>query len=312
MIKNYLLEKNRSISTVHLFRMLSEPNIEALIHLIDDPDDSIFQHVRDRLLLYGPDAIPFLENSWEEKDFGLIFHNRIEDLIHDIQFEDIKSQLTHWTTSEKDLFEGALIIAKYQYPGLDEEAIKGFIEEIRKDIWLELNPRQTAFEKVKVFNKIFFDRHRFHGDTKHFHSPLNSYINTVLESRKGNPLSLCIIYSIIAQSLELPIYGVNLPNHFVLAYMDEDGTNMFIPDSSKYGILFYINVFGKGGIFDEAAVDTFLKGLNLPKKRQYYEPCSNTDILYRMLINLISSFQEVGNAEKVDELLELKAILKKY
>ncbi len=59
---------------------------------MDDPDETIFQHVRDRLLQYGPDAIPYLENSWVEKDFGLIFLNRVEQLVHDIQFEHTKKQ----------------------------------------------------------------------------------------------------------------------------------------------------------------------------------------------------------------------------
>ena len=60
---------------------------------MDDPDEGVFLHVRDRLLQYGPDAIPYLENSWGEKDYGLIFLNRVEQLIHDIQFEDVKKQL---------------------------------------------------------------------------------------------------------------------------------------------------------------------------------------------------------------------------
>lgn len=289
--------------------MLNPSSIQALIHLIDDPDESIFLHVRDRLLQYGPDAIPFLEHSWEEKDFGLIFHNRIENLIHEIQFEDIKSQLVLWQNSDKDLLRGAIIIAKYQYSGLIESDIHTAIQEIRKDIWLELSHKQTAFEKVRVFNKIFFGKHRFHGDSKHFHSPMNSYINTVLESRKGNPLSLSILYSVIAQSLDMPVYGVNLPNHFILSYMDEDGINQFLENKNEHGVLFYINPFSKGSIFDEAEIKEFVKGLNIPISREYFEPCSNTTILRRMLTNLIASFQEVGNVEKVQELTELREIL---
>lgn len=291
--------------------METNPNIEALICLIDDPDESIYLHVRDRLLQYGPDAIPFLECSWEEKDFGLIFHNRIENIIHDIQFEEIKSQLKKWLKSDKDLLRGALIIARYQYAGLEEAAIHREIQEIRRDIWLELSHKQTSYEKVRVFNKIFFGKHRFHGDAKNFHSPMNSYINTVLESRKGNPLSLSIIYSIVAQSLDLPIYGINLPNHFILAYIDEDRINQFLEEKNEHGVLFYINPFSKGSIFDQNEIKEFLKGLNISPNREFFEPCSNTTILRRMLTNLIASFQQVGNVEKVSELTELREILEK-
>lgn len=289
--------------------MSEQKNIEALIHLIDDPDETIYQHVHDRLLQYGPDAIPFLENSWGEKDYGLIFLNRVEQIIHDIQFEDAKRKLIDWQKSEKDLLEGAIVIAKYQYPGLNEEHIREFIVEMRKDIWLELSPRQTAFEKIRIFNKIFFGKYKFHGDSKDFHAPVNSYINTVIESRKGNPLSLSIIYSIVAQSLGMSVYGVNLPNHFILAYIDEDGTNLFTKSEDNNGILFYINPFSKGSLFDENEINDFLKNLNIPPTKEYYEPCSNTTIISRMLTNLITAFQQAGNAEKVIELTELRNLL---
>ncbi len=289
--------------------MNNTTNIEALIQLMDDPDEGIFLHVRDRLLQYGPDAIPYLENSWGEKDYGLIFLNRVEQLIHDIQFEDVKKQLQQWQNSEKDLLKGAIIIAKYQYPGLHEEHIFEFIEHMRKDAWLELSNRHTAYEKVRILNKIFFDLHHFKGDSKNFHSPLNSFINTVIEQRKGNPLSLTILYSIIAQSLNMPIYGVNLPNHFIAAYIDEDGINQFVNKENNNGVLFYINVFSRGSLFDEEEINEFLKKLNIAPTREYFEPCSNTTILRRMLTNLITSFQQAGNAEKVNELIQLRDLL---
>lgn len=287
--------------------MVNSESILALIRLIDDPDESIYAHVHDRLLSYGADAIPYLENSWEEQDFGLLFQNRIENLIHEIQFEETKRSLKQWIeSSDKDLLAGSIIIAKYQYPGLDEVALRNHIQAIQKDVWLEINNKQTALEKIRIINKIFFDIHHFKGNAKNFHSPLNSYINTVLETKKGNPLSLSIIYSVIAQNLNLPIYGVNLPNHFILAYMDEFAVNQFLPDTNDHGVLFYINPFSKGSVFSAQEIKEFLDGINQPHLRDYFEPCSNTAIIKRMITNLIGSFQEVGNSEKVNELIELR------
>lgn len=287
--------------------MKSEKSIQALIRLIEDPDENIFEHVRDELMVHGTAAIPFLENSWEEEDYGLLFQSRIEDLIHDIQYDSVKSNLQDWINSaHKDLLEGALIISRYQYPNQDEQVVRNAIQEIRKDIWLELNENQTAYEKVRVFNKIFYGKYKFSGNSKDFHSPLNSFVNVVMETKKGNPLSLCLIYSVIAQSLDMPIYGVNLPNHFVLTYLDEDNINPFINTDNVHGGLFYINAFSRGGIFDENEIKEFLKGLNKPESRDYFEPCSNSAILTRMLTNLIASFQQSGSAEKVKELIELR------
>jgi regulator of sirC expression with transglutaminase-like and TPR domain len=289
--------------------MANNESILALINLIDDPDESIYEHVHDRLLSYGAEAIPYLETSWEDQDFGLLFQNRIESLIHEIQFEETKRKLNKWKeSSSKDLLTGAIIVAQYQYPGLDVAQLKAQIEEIQKSVWLEINNKQTALEIVRIINKVFFGMYHFQGNAKTFHSPLNSYINTVLETKKGNPLSLSLIYSIIAQNLNIPIYGVNLPNHFILAYMDEYAVNQFLPENNDFGVLFYINPFSKGSIFGTDEIKEFLDGINIPHSRDYFEPCSNTSIIKRMLTNLIASFQEVGNSEKVNELIELREL----
>ena len=289
--------------------MVNNDSILALINLIDDPDESIYEHVHDRLLSYGAEAIPYLETSWEDQDFGLLFQNRIESLIHEIQFEETKRSLKAWKeSSTKDLLTGAIAVAKYQYPGLDEAKVRAQIEEIQKSVWLEINNKQTALEIVRIINKVFFGMYHFQGNAKTFHSPLNSYINTVLDTKKGNPLSLSLIYSIIAQNLNIPIYGVNLPNHFILAYMDEYAVNQFLPENNDYGVLFYINPFSKGSLFGIDEIKEFLDGINQPHSRDYFEPCSNTSIIKRMLTNLIASFQEVGNSEKVNELIELREL----
>lgn len=291
--------------------MEANATIQALVRLIDDPDELVYQQVRDELLKFGSEVLPVLEQSWEQDYYGLLFQDRIENLIHDIQFESVKAQLKMWLQApDKDLLSGAIIIAKYQYPGLDAALLHERIQAIRRDIWLELNDHQTAFEQVKIFNRIFFGMHRFRGESQNYHTPANSYINTVLESRKGNPLSLCLIYSVIAQSLDLPIYGVNLPNHFVLAYMDSKHSAFGLKQKEDdYGVLFYINAFSKGSIFDAAEIKAFIQGIHLQPDRSFFEPCSNSAILKRMLSNLIHAFQQVGSAQKVAELQELRNMI---
>ncbi len=285
-------------------------HLQALVRLVEDPDEVIYTHVRDQLLNYGPEAIPFLEISWEEEDWGLLFQSRIETIIQDIQVRDISNGLRSWANSEeKDLLTGAIAIARYQYPYLDEQKVRKDLQKITQDVWLEINQKNTALEKVRIMNKIFFGTHKFRGNSKDFHAPANSCINTVLENRKGNPLSLSLIYSIIAQNIEMPIYGVNLPNHFILAYMDEHRIKHENGTAKSHGVLFYINPFSKGSLFDEDEIDEFITSLNLPTDREFYEPCSNSSVLRRMLTNLIAAFKEAGAADKVQELTELREIL---
>ncbi len=290
--------------------MLTPESIQALINLLDDPDEEIVSHVQNQIRSIGLTVIPFLESAWENQDISQIHQVRIEQITHEIQFSSIKVELENWIKSKEfDLIEAWIILSKWQYPGIDELTIRTKIDLIRQDVWMEINDKQTAFEKVKILNKIFYTRYLFKGDHKNYHSPLNSFINTVLETKHGNPLSLSILYSTIAQSLHIPIYGVNLPNHFILAYMDENRVNQLIGNNTNSGVFFYINAFSDGSILYENDIRKFLSDLKLPEEKGFFEPCSHTTIIQRILINLISSYQSLGKLEKVKELVALKEII---
>lgn len=285
-------------------QMIDPKEIHSLIKLLDDPDKEIFEHVYTKLASYGGEVIEFLESAWEEA-FDPIQQERIANLVHEIQFGLVKEELKLWYQSGSfDLLHGVLSINKYQYPDLDEQKVINQIEAIKRDIWLQMVYDSSPAEQIKLINHVFYNIHGFSGNTSNHQDPQNSYLSQVLESKKGNQISLAIIYSIIAQKLDIPVYGVNLPQHFILAYVDESMETEF-----EGGILFYINAFNRGVIFGRRDVDMFLKKLNLKADKQFYDPCSNADIIRRILRNLISAYENLGSTEKVAELNELLEIV---
>lgn len=279
---------------------LEDKALRAMIGLLEDPDEAVFGEVKQRLLNIGYPAIDTLEDVWEST-FNNLLQTRIEDIIHEIQFNQVLLDLDTWTKEGGiDLLEGAMLIARYQYPDIDEDYVRRNIDLIKKDVWLELNPNLTAYEKVRVLNHILFDVHGFSGNTTNYHAPQNSFINNVLESKKGNPLLLSIVYSIIAQGLDIPIYGVNLPEHFILAYLDEYG--LTTQEGDKQPILFYINPFSKGAVFSRKEIDNFLKQLKLEPNKIFYESCNNISIVQRLVRNLINAYEKLGYPQKVDDM----------
>lgn len=278
--------------------------LSAIISLLDDPDESIFIALKSKLINEGIQVIPELEQAWEHCE-SPIQQQRIESIIHTIQFEQTIHKLREWIeTGGTSLLEGALIVSRYQYPSLNELKIRNYIEQLKQDVWLELTPHLTAMENVKVLNHILFDVHGFSGNNEDFHHPHNSMINMVLESKKGNPLSLSIIYAVIAQMLDVPVYGVNLPQHFILAYMGSNhGAGSF--DFRKREVLFYINAFSKGTIFSRKEVEVYLKQLQLAPNDIYFYPCTNLEMIKRMLNNLMFAFEKSGQNDKVNEIKKL-------
>jgi len=273
--------------------------LNALCQLLDDPDGEVFANVSDRLLSYGPQAIPVLESHWE-RSLDHVIQNRIEDIIHQIQFDGCRLALRKWIADgATDLLDGTLIIARYQYPDLDADPIRQLLARIRTDIWIELNDHLTAMEKVRVMNHILFDVHGFSGNTQHYTAPQNSFFNIVLESKKGNPLSLGILYLILAEQLEIPIAGINLPEHFSLGYCDQHQ-----PDPKE--MLFYINPFNRGAVFGKPEVLRFLKNMNVEPSDRIMRPASAFEMVYRMTNNLVISYTKMGYTAKVDEIKALQ------
>jgi regulator of sirC expression with transglutaminase-like and TPR domain len=290
---------------------MSSAEINALITLLEDPDEGIFQHIEQAIVAKGEVIIPQLERYSELNNYGDLFQERIEHLIRSIQSNSVVDRIVEWKSNpENDLLEGALLIHQFQYPGCDLDEIRNQIRKIRQDIWLELNDSLTEIEQVNVINHILFTAYGFEGNKKDFVSPQNNFIGDVLNNKKGNPLSLAVLYQVLANSLEIPIYGVNLPNHFILCYIDEEHCAMDNENVDEQGVLFYINPFAEGSITLINEIDAFLYHLNLPQEVKYYRPCNNTEIIQRMIINLIFAYTQQDQLGKAEELKLLQEVFK--
>jgi regulator of sirC expression with transglutaminase-like and TPR domain len=285
--------------------------VNALISLIEDPDESIYSQVRSELKNYGENIIPQLEQFWELNEFGPLFQDRLEELIASIQYDGVYSRLKSWKNSEdQDLFEGALIVNRLQYPGFEEDELKRQVSKIRQDIWLELNDHLTAFEVVNVFNHMFFNLYKFEGNKEDFQLPQNNFISDVLRTKKGNPLALGLLYTHIARSLDLPIYGVNLPSHFILCYLDHSPVHEEMGLSADDAeVLFYINPFNGGTILSKEEIDDFLIKHSLPMDERFYRPCSHLEMISRMINNVIHAYIAEKKDDRVRELRTLLSLL---
>ena len=78
---------------------LDENELNALIALLEDPDEDVYSQIKGKLLEAGPVVIPFLEKAWERNSFGVQFQNRVEEIVHTIQFDNVYDALKLWTNN---------------------------------------------------------------------------------------------------------------------------------------------------------------------------------------------------------------------
>lgn len=287
---------------------MSDKELIALISLLDDPDERVISMVVKNLIDKGMDVVPTLEKAWEDS-MNEVFQERLVNIIQDIQFKSVRSDFSKWVNNETDnLLKGAYILAKHQYPDIKYEDYQELINKMSRDIWIELNDNLTALEKVKIINHIIFDVYGFSVNTTNIFSTQNNYINQVFETKKGNAITISIIYITIANRLDLPIYGVNLPNNFIMAYQDRyDYGNLF-----RDNILFYIDPISIGRALGRKEIDYFLQRIKVTPQESFYLPCDNIKIMQRLLSNLIISYDKENQKEKIEQLKELFTILSSH
>lgn len=272
--------------------------LKALINLLDDPDHLVFNTVKSELLKTKTDIVPILEAEWEQS-FDEFFQERIENLIQDVQFKETEAQLKKWIDSgSSDLLEGFLIIDRFQYPDLNRALVLQKIEKIDRTVWLELNNSLTMLEKATILNHFLYGVHDFSVNLAHPKSPQNCYINQILETKRGNPVSISLLYTILARRLGLPAQLTDFPKNPLVAIIDRNFTPDADDEISGKKVLFYINPSNKGSVASRREVEFYLKKNEYVPFDKYTEPKEDRLFIKRLIESLRDSYISQGFTEK--------------
>ncbi|OJW84896.1 MAG: hypothetical protein BGO69_10140 [Bacteroidetes bacterium 46-16] len=287
--------------------MQANKEISALLTLIDDPDDEVFDTVAEKLLDYGRKIIPELEQLWEVTADQLI-QERIEILIHRVHFQDLQHDFMEWSNSKHpELLRGAILVARYQFPDLNVPSILTQFDQVRRNVWLELNNYLTPIEQVNVFNSILYNYYKLQGHELTEREPKHFFINQVLESKQGNAFSLGVLYLALCELLDIPIFAVDLPRQFVMAYIDTLHHFYSPDDEGVQQIQFYVDPIN-GMIYTQKDVDTYLRKINAHDRDQYFTPLLSKRVIFKMLEELSLCYRykrEEAKAEEIQQLMRL-------
>lgn len=285
---------------------MDDKKLKAHITLLDDKDETVFQSVRDSLINQKEEILNQLEQAWGFSSNDLV-KQRLEDIIKSIQTNVIIAEFTEWVgTGGNNIALGASIICKQKFFECDFNEIEEIIEELKNKVWIELHDNLTAFEKTKVINHIFFNDYKFRGD-KAYHKDYKSYyINNVIARKKASPILLSIIYLAVAQKLDLPIFGVDLHNNFIIAYVDRLSVKLKLKENAK--VFFYINPFNKGSVFGKDEIDFYLKQQNVEKNDKFYNIVDNIVVIRRLILDLMRLAKNNNDNAQLENLRVLYAV----
>jgi regulator of sirC expression with transglutaminase-like and TPR domain len=185
--------------------------------------------------------------------------------------------------SHLDLAEAALCIA-WEDRGIDSRtAALRELDTLAELVRPRLPSTATALDVIGALNRTLFSEYGLRGNTWNYNDPANSFLDQVLTTRAGLPITLSVIYLEVARRLELPIYGLGLPGHFLVRYTTPEGD-------------LYIDPFNRGRLWTMAECQTQLAafyGEITPEFiEQAMQPVLRRAILERMLRNLKSVYIE--------------------
>ncbi|MDX2249777.1 MAG: transglutaminase family protein [Bacteroidia bacterium] len=265
---------------------MKDTEFKALIRLLDDDDPDIGAHIEQTLISLGGEAIPRLEEAWEQEKNELV-QSRIEDIIHVIQSKNTIDELRQWRQQgNASLLRGWFLLTQYQYPELRFVDFKNIVNRLVNKIWLELRSGMNTVEKLRVINRMFFEKEKYKADRKHPYEPQNYLLNGVIDKKNGSPISLSLLYMIVCHELDLPVNGVILPGYFVLTVPGHEDE-------------LYIDVFNRGTFFTQKDLTRYLKDMNVSNHEQYYRASTHVQIMFELIQTLIVCYQKKKNPEKV-------------
>ncbi|MCI0698055.1 hypothetical protein L0337_39385 [candidate division KSB1 bacterium] len=281
--------------------MIATGEIQALITLLGDDDTHVRDVARERLLQIGEPATEFLREAGSADVDGKI---RIEarHVLAQIRQDDLSASfylLSLLDEGQADLEQAAFLLARFGYPDLETAPYRRELDALAAQIAQQirgLHPRRDSRRIVRLMNRFLFSDEGFSGNVEDYYDPDNSYINCVLERRTGIPITLSVIYILLARRLQLPISGINLPIHFICQYHSP-------PDS------FYFDPFHSGKTLSRTDCVTLLHRVGVPFHDDCLAEARTHDIIARMARNLIVIYHHRGDFAKVEALDRILKIL---
>ncbi len=257
---------------------------EAVLALLDDPSPAVRKALLAHFAAQGEPARLFLENL--AGNGGRLLATHAKSFLDELKFTDPVSEFREFIRSlNYELETGALLLARTVFPDLDVGLSCQRLDDLAARCRELTAEPLSVREKCRIMNRVLFHENGFRGNAEHYTDPLNSFLPIVLERRKGIPLSLSIVYLLVAQRLGIDLEPVGLPGHFMVGCYLEDAP-------------MFIDPFEQGAFRSPEEVFAFLKAGSHNPKVSDLAPTTVREVLCRSCRNLANHYAAAGDADR--------------
>jgi regulator of sirC expression with transglutaminase-like and TPR domain len=199
-----------------------------------------------------------------------------------------------------DIARAALVIARLEYPRLDPRPSLAELTRLGDLAAVDLQAVGPApvRERIAALNRLLFDRERFLGNRAQYDDFRNSFLNVVLERRLGIPISLAVVYMVVARRAGLDVEGVSFPGHFLLRVAGDHAAAPAV----------ILDPFDAGAELDESGCRALLAramGDDAPYDASLMSACTPRQLVARMLNNLKRTYVELRSFQQAYRVTDL-------
>ncbi len=279
-----------------------DSKFRALMKLLDDEDPRVFAAVEKEILDGGNEVIQLLENEKDNAEAHV--RKRIDKLISRIYLDklqrDYDALLDFVFQPDFSLERALFLLAKPLYPDVDFVSIESQLNELANELRKRIGALEDPYDIVQHVNEFFLTEMGFAGNSKDYYNPDNSILHRVLETRRGIPISLGIVYILVGRRLNLPVFGVGAPAHFLVK---------FVPTLSGKEI--YVDVFNGGRIMSRKDAEEFISDMGFSFEPRFLKNSSDLEMLARTCRNMARAFSAIDEQPKANVLMELSIELER-
>jgi len=202
------------------------------------------------------------------------------------------------------LLEAAASLAQDEYPDLDVQQVLGDVDQLLARLRRRLPADAAPLQRLRALNQFFFHDLSFGGNVNDYYDPDNSYLNAVLRTRRGIPISLAVLWLELAQGLHLHARGVGFPGHFMLKVTMPKGQVVIDPFTGRSLSREELSERLEPYKRSSGLVGEFDVPLGL-----YLQPASPREIIARMLRNLKEIHRSAGDWARLVAVLDRLVVL---
>jgi regulator of sirC expression with transglutaminase-like and TPR domain len=131
------------------------------------------------------------------------------------------------------LLEAAIAVAQDEYPRLDPQGVLAQVDALADRLKRRIPADAAVLQKLRFLNRYFFQDLGFAGNVNDYYDPRNSYLHEVLNTRRGIPITLALLYTELATQIGLSARGISFPGHFLVKLRATKGEVVIDPLSGR-------------------------------------------------------------------------------